>query len=118
MLIKDRCGNMLTKKDFADCIYNVLTPLDLYEKMAPLITPVKSPGVIINYSNGHFLIGHERFQDGLSVSTDCFGVWEMTRLIAMDDGSYQFTDTVLKTERTETVVRALASLIISWQEQK
>ena len=109
---------MLTKKEFADCIYNVLTPYDLHEKIIPLITPAKSPGVIINYGNGHFLIGHERFPEGMAVSTDGFGVWEMTRLVSTEDASYQFTDNVYKTERTETVVRAIASLIITWQEQK
>jgi hypothetical protein len=107
---------MLTKKDFADCIYNVLTPLDLHEKMIPLVTSGRNPGVVINYGNGHFLIGHNQFQDGLSISSDPFGMWQITQLALAEDGTYQFIEPVIRTEITETVVRAIASLMIRWQE--
>ena len=107
---------MLTKKDFADCIYNVLTPLDLHEKMTPLVTGGRCPGVVINYGNGHFLIGHNKFLDGLSVSLDPFGMWQITQLALAEDGSYQFMEPVARTESTETVVRAVASLMIRWEE--
>ena len=104
------------KKDFADCIYNVLTPHDLHEKMIPLATAEKSPGVVINYGNGHFLIGNNQFQDGLSISSDPFGIWQITQLSLAEDGSYQFMEPVIKTENTETVVRAIASLMMRWEE--
>jgi hypothetical protein len=107
---------MLTKKEFADCIYNVLTPHDLHEKMKAVITAAKNPDLIINYGNGHFLIGHKKYRDGLAISTDGFGVWEITELSSTEDKSYEFTDKVFKTENTETVVRALGSLLITWEE--
>jgi hypothetical protein len=107
---------MLTKKVFADCIYNVLTPYDLHEKMKAVLVAAKNPDIIINYGNGHFLIGHKKYRDGLAISTDRFGVWEITEIASTGDKSYEFTDTVVKTENTETVVRALASLLITWDE--
>jgi hypothetical protein len=110
--------SMLTKKEYADCIYNVLTPHDLHEKMKAVIAAAKNPDIIINYGNGHFLIGHKKYRDGLAISTDGFGVWEITELSSTEDKSYEFTEKVLKTENTETVVRALASLLITWEENQ
>jgi len=107
---------MLTKKEFADCIYNVLTPYDLHEKMKTVLTTAKNTDVIVNYGNGHFLIGHKKYRDGLAVSTDGFGLWEITELKSTEDRSYEFTDKTFKTENTETVVRAVASLLITWEE--
>ena len=107
---------MLTKKDYADCIYNVLTPYDLHEKMKGVIAAAEDPGIIINYGNGHFLIGHKSYRDGLAISTDGFGVWEITELHSTEDRSYELTEKVFKTENTETVTRALASLLITWKE--
>ncbi|MDD1680653.1 MAG: hypothetical protein LUQ35_03490 [Methanoregula sp.] len=107
---------MLIKKEFADCIYNVLTPYDLHEKMKDVLAGGKNPDVIINYGNSHFLIGHKKYRDGLAISTDGFGVWEITELSSTEDKSYEFTDKIFKTEKTETVVRALASLLITWEE--
>lgn len=107
---------MLTKKEFADAIYNVLTPSDLYEKLSKVVTPEKLPGVFINYGKGHFVIAHEKFSDGLSISTDGLGVWIITGLESTPDNSYQYTDKVMRTENTETVSRAIAALIINWEE--
>ncbi len=107
---------MLTKKEFADGIYNVLTPFDLYEKMSKILTPEQHPGIFINYGNGHFVIAHERFSNGLSVSTDGLGVWVITHLESTPDNSYQYTDRVHRTENTETVSRAIAAIINSWTE--
>jgi hypothetical protein len=109
---------MLTKKEFADGIYNVLTPFDLYEKMSKLITPEKLPGVFINYGNGHFVIAHEKFSNGLSISTDGLGVWAITALESTPDNSYQYTGQAYRTENTETVSRAIAALLINWTEKE
>ena len=109
---------MLTKKEYADCIYNVLTPHDLHEKMKAVITAAKNPSIIINYGNGHFLIGHKLFRDGLAVSTDGFGVWVITRLSSSEQESFQFTSEVFRTENTETVVRAIAALLHTWEENQ
>ena len=107
---------MLTKKEFADGIYNVLTPHDLYEKMAKILTPEQYPGVFINYGNGHFVIAHEKFNNGLSISTDGLGVWVITVIESAPDNAYQYTNRVNRTENTETVSRAIAELIIGWTE--
>lgn len=111
-------GDILTKKEYADCIYNVLTPRDLHEKMEAVIAAAKNPDIITSYGNGHFLIGHKKFRDGLAISTDGFGVWEITELSSTEDKSYELTDKVFKTENTETVVRALAALLIVWEESQ
>lgn len=102
---------MLTKSEYTDCINNVLTPFDLHEKMKSVLEKTKDPDMIINYGKGHFLIGHKKFQDGLAISTDGSGVWEITGL-----KSYELTDRVIRTEHTETVVRALACLLNTWEE--
>jgi len=109
---------MLTKKVFADCIYNVLTPYDLHENMKAVLAAAKITDIIINYGNGHFLIGHKKSRGGLAVSTDGFGVWEITELTSTEDKSYEFSDKVFKTENTETVARALASMMIMWEESQ
>jgi len=109
---------MLTKKEFADGIYNVLTPFDLYEKMSKILTPEKHPGVFINYGNGHFVLAHEKFSGGLSISTDGLGVWVITSLESTPEGTYQYSDRVHRTENTETVSRAIAALIITWDESE
>ena len=107
---------MLTKKEFADGIYNVLTPSDLYDKMSKIIKPEKHPGVFINYGNGHFVIAHEKFSNGLSISTDGLGVWVITAIASTPDGSYEYTNHVFRTENTETVSRAIAAIINNWTE--
>ena len=109
---------MLTKKEFADCIYNVLTPHDLHVMMTAVLAAAKNPDIITSYGNGHFLIGHKKFRDGLAISTDGFGVWEITEISSSDDKSYGLTDKVFKTENTETVARALASLLATWEENQ
>jgi hypothetical protein len=110
---------MLTKKEFADGIYNVLTPFDLYEKMSKLITPEKNPGVVMNYGKGHFIIVHENFSNGLSISTDGLGMWVITAIAATPpDNSYQYTNRVSRTEKTETVNRAIAALVNDWLESE
>jgi hypothetical protein len=110
--------DILTKKEYADCIYNVLTPRDLHEKMKVVIAAAKNPDIITRYGNGHFLIGHKKFRDGLAISTDGFGVWEIIVLSSTDDKSFGLTDKMLRTENTETVVRALAALLITWEESQ
>ncbi len=107
---------MLTKKEYADCIYNVLTPYDLHVRMKAVLAAAKNTDVIITYGNGHFLIGHKRYRDGLAISTDRSGAWEITELRSTEDKSYDFTDKVYRTEQTETVVRAVAALLNMWEE--
>jgi D-mannonate dehydratase len=109
---------MFPKKEFSDVIYNVLTPSDLYEKMAELIEREKNPSVVITYGQGHLFIGHKKFNNGLSISTDGLGMWEIRGLTTAPDESYQYTSEMVKTERTETVARAVAVLMIDWNESE
>ena len=109
---------MLPKKEFSDVIYNVLTPSDLHEKIADLIGLEKNPDVVITYGQGHLFIGHKKFSNGLSISTDGFGRWEIQGLTRAGDGSYEYTSEMVKTERTETVARAIAALMINWNESE
>ncbi len=110
--------NILTGKELGNYIQNVLTPRDLHEKIAALTAAVKDPDIITIYGNGHLLIGHKKIRDGLAISTDGFGLWEITKLVSTKDKSYELTDKVFRTENTETVVRALAGLLISWEEKQ
>ncbi len=105
-------------KEIADHIHNILTPRDLHEKITALTAAVKDPDIISIYGNGHLLIGHKKIRDGLAISTDGFGVWVITKLVSTKDKSYELTDKVFRTENTETVVRALAGLLISWEENQ
>jgi hypothetical protein len=109
---------MLPKKEFSDVIYNVLTPSDLHEKIAELIGLEKNPDVVITYGQGHLFIGHRKFSNGLSISTDGLGMWEIQGLITTQDDSYKYTSEIVKTERTETVARAIAALMINWNESE
>ena len=107
---------MHPKKEFSDVIYNVLTPYDLHEKIADLIALENNPDVVITYGKGHLFIGHKKFSNGLSISTDGLGVWEIRGLMATQDASYEYTSDRIKTERTETVARAIAAMMIDWNE--
>lgn len=107
---------MLPKKEFSDVIYNVLTPSDLHEKLAELIAREKNSDVVMTYGQGHLFIGHKKFANGLSISTDGLGMWEIRGLATGADDAYQYTSEVVKTERTETVARAIAALMINWNE--
>jgi len=109
---------MLPKKEFSDVIYNVLTPYDLHAKVAELIARAKNPDVVITYGKGHLFIAHKKFSNGLSVSTDGLGMWEIRGLMATKDESYQYTSEMVKTEKTETVARAIAALMINWKESE
>ncbi|MFA6225312.1 MAG: hypothetical protein WC620_03795 [Methanoregula sp.] len=109
---------MHPKKEFSDVIYNVLTPSDLHEMIADLIALENNPDVVITYAQGHLFIGHKKFINGLSISTDGLGMWEIRGMMVAKDNSYQYTSDVVKTERTETVARAIAALMIDWNESE
>jgi hypothetical protein len=118
LLILNQSVIMLPKKDFSDVIYNVLTPSDLHEEIADLIALEKNSDVVITYGQGHLFIGHNKFSNGLSITTDGLGMWEIRSLTTAQDDSYQYSGEMLKTERTETVARAIAALMINWYESE
>jgi hypothetical protein len=51
---------MLTKKEFADCIFNVLISHDLHEMMNAVHATAKNPDIIISIKNSHILPGRKK----------------------------------------------------------
>ena len=43
-------------------------------------------------------------------------MWEIRGLATGPDDAYQYTSEILKTERTETVARAIAAPMINWNK--
>ena len=68
---------MLTKKEFADCTYNVLTPHDPREMMNTVPATAKNPDRITRYENGHFLIGHKNTGTALPCQPAGSGSWRL-----------------------------------------
>jgi hypothetical protein len=66
----------------------------------------------IDFESGEVFINCPGFSYGLSVTTDPFGVWVINELISHDnDGVYTQSGNQHKTEKTMTVLRAVASWI-------
>jgi len=66
----------------------------------------------IDYESGEVFINCPGFSNGLSVKTDPFGVWVISEVISKDnDGIFTQSGNLYKTERTITVLRAVASWI-------
>ncbi len=66
----------------------------------------------IDYESGELFINCPGFSNGLSVTTDPFGVWVISEMISQDnDGIFTQSGSRYKTEKTMTVLRAVASWI-------
>ncbi|MCK9592662.1 MAG: hypothetical protein M0Q91_11725 [Methanoregula sp.] len=66
----------------------------------------------IDYESGELFINCPGFSNGLSVTTDPFGVWVINEVISQDnDGVFTQSGNFHKTEKTMTVLRAIASWI-------
>jgi hypothetical protein len=66
----------------------------------------------IDYESGELFINCPGFSHGLSVKTDPFGVWVISEVISKDnDGIFTQSGNLHKTEKTITVLRAVASWI-------
>ena len=71
----------------------------------------------IDYESGELFINCPGFSNGLSVTTDPFGVWVISEVISQDnDGVFTQSGNLHKTERTITVLRAVASWIVDLEE--
>jgi hypothetical protein len=71
----------------------------------------------IDYESGELFINCPGFSNGLSVTTDPFGVWVISELISQDnDGVFTQSGNLHKTEKTMTVLRAVASWIVDLEE--
>jgi hypothetical protein len=66
----------------------------------------------IDYQSGELFIDCPGFSNGLSVTTDPFGVWVISEAISQDNnGIFTQSGNLDKTEKTITVLRAVASWI-------
>jgi hypothetical protein len=71
----------------------------------------------IDYESGELFINCPGFSFGLSIKTDLFGVWVISELISQEnDGIFTQSGNVQKTEKTMTVLRAVASWIQDLEE--
>lgn len=71
----------------------------------------------IDYESGELFINCPGFSDGLSVTTDRFGVWVISEVISKDnDGIFTQSGKLHKTEKTLTVLRAVANWIVNLEE--
>ena len=71
----------------------------------------------VDYESGEVFINCPSFSNGLSVTTDQFGVWIINELVSKEnDGVFTQSGNLYKTEKTMTVLRAVASLIKDLEE--
>jgi hypothetical protein len=71
----------------------------------------------IDYESGELFINCPGFSYDLSVTTDPFGVWVISEVISQDnDGIFTQSGNLHKTEKTMTVLRAVASWIADLEE--
>ena len=91
----------------------ILTTYDLSEFLKDMVQQEdRDLKINIDYESGEVFINCPGFSYGLSVTTDPFGVWVINELISQDnDGVYTQSGNLHKTEKTMTVLRAVASWI-------
>lgn len=71
----------------------------------------------IDYESGELFINCPGFSHGLSVKTDPFGVWVISEVISQDNnGIFTQSGNLHRTEKTITVLRAVASWIVDLEE--
>jgi hypothetical protein len=91
----------------------ILTAHDLSMYLKDIVAKEDSDLKIdIDYESGELFINCPGFSNGLSVTTDTFGVWVINEAISQEnDGVYTQSGNFHKTEKTITVLRAVASWI-------
>jgi hypothetical protein len=73
--------------------------------------------IVIDYESGELFINCPGFSFGLSIKTDPFGVWIISELISQEnDGVFTQSGNFHRTEKTMTVLRAVASWIRDLEE--
>jgi len=94
-------------------IETILTTYDLSVFLKDMVQEEdRKLKIDIDYESGEVFINCPGFSNGISVTTDAFGVWVINELISQDnDGIYTQTGNLHKTENTMTVLRAVASWI-------
>ena len=99
-------------------IETILTTHDLSVFLKDMVQKEDSDLKIdIDYESGELCMNCQGFSDGLSVKTDPFGVWVISELISQEnDGIFTQTGSLYKTEKTMTVLRAVANWIVDLEE--
>jgi len=105
MLRPEDIETILTTRDLSAFLKDMLKKEDLDLK------------IDIDYESGELFINCPGFSNGLSVTTDPFGVWVISEVISKDNnGIFNQTGNIHKTERTITVLRAVANWIRDLEE--
>ncbi len=91
----------------------ILTTHDLSVYLKEIVQKENSDLKIdIDYESGELFINCAGFSNGLSVTTDPFGVWVINEVISQEnDGIFTQSGNFHKTEKTMTVFRAIATWI-------
>ncbi|MDD1694742.1 MAG: hypothetical protein LUQ71_08460 [Methanoregula sp.] len=101
-----------------DDVETILTTRDLSVYLKKMVQKDdRELQIDIDYESGELYINCPGFSDGLSVKTDPFGVWVISELISSNnDGIFTQSGHLYKTEKTMTVLRAVASWIADLEE--
>lgn len=99
-------------------VETILTTHDLSVYLREMVEyEDREPKIDIDYESGELFINCPGFSYGLSVKTDLFGVWVISEVISSDnDGIFTQSGNLHKTEKTMTVLRAVASWIHDLEE--
>ena len=104
-----RCELMIRPED----AQKILTAHDLSAYLMDIVEKEDCDLKIdIDYESGELFINCPGFSNGLSVTTDAFGIWVINEVISQEnDGVFTQSGNFHKTEKTVTVLRAVASWI-------
>jgi hypothetical protein len=99
-------------------IETILTTYDLSAYLKEIVRKEdRDLKIDIDYESGELYISCPGFSFGLSVKTDPFGVWVISELISQEnDAIFTQSGNLHKTEKTITVLRAVASWIRDLEE--
>ena len=101
-----------------DDVESILTTRDLSEYLKAMVhKDDRELKIDIDYESGEVYINCPGFSNGLSVKADPFGVWVISELVSSNnDGIFTQSGHLHKTEKTITVLRAVASWIADLEE--
>ena len=101
-------------------VETILTPYDLSTYLKNMLRREdRDLNIDIDYESGELFINCKGFSNGLSISSDIFGVWIVSEVVSQEnDGIYTQTGNFHNTENTLTVIRAVASWIRDIEESK
>jgi len=99
-------------------VETILTTHDLSVYLKDMVkTEDRDLKLNIDYESGELSINCPGFSYCLLVKIDTFGVWVISEMISKDnDGIYTESGKLYKTEKTITVLRAVANWIVDLEE--